>query len=186
MSRKTDFPQCLGMFACQGAYRSSFLLTSDHSDKSDEACHRRPGRVSPPLLTVSDEPPEKVDLTMSFHQRLDSEVYDNQGVAENWEEEDEAVDKMKNKTIEELRRDSITKKPNSPFRRISSPLTRSGRFSIASITSKMSRKSVDMDAESVSLMSPSTQVTSPLDEKPQLAADSAGELMACAYGFVWA
>lgn len=136
-------------------------------------------------MRVSDEPPVKFDisdLTLSFHQRVDSEVYDNQ-VAENWEgeEQEEVSEPMKNKTIEELRKDSISKKPTSPFRRISSPLTRSGRFSIASLT--RSRKSIDMDAEVVSLMSPGSQITSPLDEKPQLvAADSAGKLSGGLFG----
>lgn len=93
----------------------------------------------------------------------ESVTFDNPGVVlDNWDHEE--PDKMRNKTIEDLRRESLTKKPTSPFRRVSSPLTRSGRFSIASITSKISKKSVDMGTEMVGLMSPG--VTSPLDELP--------------------
>ena len=146
----------------------------------------RPGRTSTPRLTKSGDSFEKVDL--STLQRLDSEIYDNQGTSD-WDGEESELElsgRLKNKTIEELRRDSVSsiKKPSSPLRRISSPLTRSGRFSIVSITSRRSHnKSVDLGSEGVSLiMSPdnresSESSSSPLHASPKLAVDSAGEFV---------
>ena len=128
------------------------------------------GQVEPPNLqekeTLSQDLPEKALLTQSLplppsDSDRNSVVFDNQGVSETWEEKEEEKPEMKNKTIEELRRNSASsiRKPSSPFRRISSPLTRSGRFSM---TSFFGRKSVDMDAEAINLMTP-TSITSPTE-----------------------
>lgn len=148
---------------------------------SNETYKHQVGQVSPPRLRVSpakDDIPEKLFLSTSLPQPLESEIYDNQGVLETWNQQDlESTQKMKNK-LEDQRKDSISsiKKPTSPFRRLSSPLTRSGRLSIASITSKFSRKSVDMGGETVNLMA--SPATSPTDNQPpslNLGSNTTGE-----------
>lgn len=123
---------------------------------------------------LQDDIPEKVDLSSSLPLPKSIEVYDNQGASETWGQGGEKSPEMKNKTIEELRKDSTSsmRKPSSPFRRISSPLTRSGRFSLTGI---FGRRSVDMEAEAVNLMVASP-VTSPTDEHSfALASSSEGE-----------
>lgn len=151
-----------------------FLLSDDDSRNHSDTFCRRLGQVEPPRFKETDnneDIPEKVALSTSLplpHSK-GLEVYDNRGVMETWDqEEEEGEERMPNKTIEELRRNSTSslKKPSSPFpspfRRISSPLTKSGRFSISSLTSKFGRKSMEIEAEAVNLMVVSP-VTSPTE-----------------------
>jgi hypothetical protein len=123
---------------------------------------------------MRDDAPEKTCLTTSLPVPL--EIYDNKGASEKWEEAEQGEKplEMKNKTIEDIRRTSASsiRKPSSPFRRLSSPLTRSGRFSI---TSFFGRRSMDMEAEAVNLMTTSP-VSSPTgDGHHSIASNEEGE-----------
>ena len=127
---------------------------------------RRYGRTSPPVSRCeADNSPaerEKVDLSSSLPKDSDADV---QIVVCEGEKEGEAVLRLRNQMVEDLRKDSVSSR--SSFRRLSSPHRRSSRFSLT----KFSRKSVDMDGEEANLMISPTE-----DHPPELAGSTEGNI----------
>ncbi len=121
---------------------------------TDIQVQRRKGTISPPGIITNPpgniHPPDWTDVQKENIFPLSQAPVDLKS-----REKAEEGEVCRNRTLVELRKESTSslRKISSPFRKMSSPLRKGSRASLASITSKFSRKSVDhLGAEEMSLI----------------------------------